>query len=747
MARLASPLVWVKQNALILSLLGAVVVATFLPVLAGRFYGTGDMRDVFIPLETFFQQEQRSGRLPTWDPNVAWGFPVLAAAQLGFYYPPLLLLRWLPIWFYFPVVLIGHFFALALGMYIWLRQEAYSKSASFLGSLIFTLSAFGLQHLTHFNIVLAIAWLPWQLLVASRLARHKTLSHRDIALAGLVLGIPFLIGQIQIPLFLLLFTAVFFMYRWYQHSPAQQPVFGKWALIALVIGGIAAAQLLPTFELARLSSRGAGGDFDIERANQHSFPLYHLPTLLFPRFYGADDTYWGKRLEIEYGFFIGTFPLLLALGGLWHSVRHRRYFWPGVTLIAFLLALGHLSPFRLLWLEPSLWFFSAPARWLLFTTLGLAVLAAHGWEQLGVNYRPTARLVQWAGASVATLVVLANLLLFVYPDQIKNLAISQLPTLPITLAYEPSYYRLKIEQLITSAQQSSVSLTAWPTYLPLVVLAAVPWLIRSTRGQWVLLGLSVLELGVFASTASPLIPWSRLLTPPASIAKLPPEIQQGEARLVSVRESGDRGAIFTDPASRPNPAVREEQRQLLVPLVYAQFDLAGVEWPASLDLQDHEAALQQLRASGNYTIANEELARELNIGAVLALDDTGQVTISALTAKPRVELLTAASQPMTNATLAYDYPTPQSVRIITTTRQPGVVVLRDTWLPGWEAAVDERPAVIAKREPFFRAINIPAGTHTVTMHYRPLSVRLGLYISVSTILVALLLLLRRPQTA
>ena len=98
------------------------------------------------------------------------------------------------------------------------------------------------------------------------------------------------------------------------------------------------AQLIPTYELVQFSTRGGeDATFTVQSANQYSYPVYHLPTVLFPRFFSADDTYWGKRLEIEYGFFIGTLPLLLLLFYK-KNKDNKFFFW--LAIITFLLALG-----------------------------------------------------------------------------------------------------------------------------------------------------------------------------------------------------------------------------------------------------------------------------------------------------------------------------------------------------------------------------------------------------------------------
>lgn len=55
---------------------------------------------------------------------------------------------------------------------------------------------------------------------------------------------------------------------------------------------------------------------------------------------------------------------------------------------------------------------------------------------------------------------------------------------------------------------------------------------------------------------------------------------------------------------------------------------------------------------------------------------------------------------------------------------PARVVLTDLAFPGWSAAVDGEPAA-ARREGFFRAVDVPEGRHSIVWTYRPTSVRRG----------------------
>lgn len=83
-------------------------------------------------------------------------------------------------------------------------------------------------------------------------------------------------------------------------------------------------------------------------------------------------------------------------------------------------------------------------------------------------------------------------------------------------------------------------------------------------------------------------------------------------------------------------------------------------------------------------------------------------------------------------------------------RQPGWLVLADTFYPGWVAEVDGAPAPIVPAYVAFRAVAVPAGAHRVTFRYEPASVRGGAAGSLAGLALALALLAwprRRPRPA
>ncbi len=51
--------------------------------------------------------------------------------------------------------------------------------------------------------------------------------------------------------------------------------------------------------------------------------------------------------------------------------------------------------------------------------------------------------------------------------------------------------------------------------------------------------------------------------------------------------------------------------------------------------------------------------------------------------------------------------------------KPGFLVLNDVWHPWWFGEIDGQPAEIMRANVLFRAIQVPAGTHTVRFEFRP----------------------------
>src|SRR6266498_1391278 len=77
------------------------------------------------------------------------------------------------------------------------------------------------------------------------------------------------------------------------------------------------------------------------------------------------------------------------------------------------------------------------------------------------------------------------------------------------------------------------------------------------------------------------------------------------------------------------------------------------------------------------------------------------------------------------------------VRVATTSLTPALLVLSDTYYPGWRAFVDGGEQPLVRGDLLFRVVPVPAGQHQVIFRFEPTSIRLGLAISLAALLCAI----------
>jgi hypothetical protein len=87
---------------------------------------------------------------------------------------------------------------------------------------------------------------------------------------------------------------------------------------------------------------------------------------------------------------------------------------------------------------------------------------------------------------------------------------------------------------------------------------------------------------------------------------------------------------------------------------------------------------------------------------------------------------------------------PNQLRLSTAARQAGLLVLADTYYPGWVARLDGAEVPIIRANYLFRGVAIPSGEHQLVFEYRPLSFFVGAALASGCI--ALLILLAVLQS-
>ena len=78
--------------------------------------------------------------------------------------------------------------------------------------------------------------------------------------------------------------------------------------------------------------------------------------------------------------------------------------------------------------------------------------------------------------------------------------------------------------------------------------------------------------------------------------------------------------------------------------------------------------------------------------------------------------------------------TPNYISIEASLDYPGILILSDTYYPGWKAYVDGRRAELYNADLLLRAVFVDAGKHTVEFRYEPASFMAGALISIGTVI-------------
>ncbi|WP_376789736.1 YfhO family protein [Thermoflexus sp.] len=699
------------------------------PVPADRLMlALGDFTHTYYVFRDLAYRALRAGEFPFRSLCLFSGYPYQAYPQSALFYPG----TWLTLLLSmasgtahasldgFHLESLIHLWIAGAMAYLLFTRETGSRWGGLMGAIAFAFGGYMTGYpILQVSIVQTSAWTPLFLLGLRELAEGRRIAG---ALAAGVAGLfILLIGHPQMMLYSVLLGIAYFTFRL---SSAERSLRWKLALQAVWIGaltlGTAAIQLFPTLEYYQHSNRvrlpfpesGSG------------FPIQDILQLLQPGLV----SHWQPL-------YAGLLPLTLVLPALARGGRHAR-FWAGIALLGLLLSFGANFPLydAFFQLVPFYATTRSQERHALWVSLALAALSAHGLAALLRGLPRARRWILSAGTRLSGAMALAFAL--------------SLPVVTFLArqGIDPSDHR-------RLPQEVGLSL--------LFALGTWGWWQARARGWRSRHGLALTALGLVSMN---LAAFNRYLdaVPPAPIypdhpaaAWMAPDPHRpfrffDEYRLPDhygcwVGEEDIRGAT----SIHPEPYFRF-LKQTPEPM---QWWLLGVRYVITWGRE-----LPDMRALGRTATLLQEIPQGNEVTRIYRLDPPlpwAWVVRAIRPAKTVEEMLAAlrdpAFRPAEEAVVlgpiepvkATDRQAPDEVQLLRRTAtevryrarlgQPGLLITRDPWYPGWTVTVNGHPAPLRRADGVLMAVYLPAGESEVVFRFRPTSFYVGAGVSGLTV--------------
>ncbi|MEO0649118.1 MAG: YfhO family protein [Planctomycetota bacterium] len=640
-----------------------------------------DQTLVVHPWLVFARGELRDGRLPHWNPHNYLGQPLHAAYTGAFLWP----LTWLQLavggWGAYAWIAWLKLAGAGLGMLLLLRRFGLAPAAAAVGATGFALCGFQIAWLGHPHTNVSLL-LPWSLLaIEDAIARPGPPRAIPVAIAA---ALALVAGHVQTAVHLALFLALWLAFRTLR-APAGERRAGlsAWATLASgALGGLllAAPAWLPFVEYVGHSR--AATLFEEQEATAALDARQALPLMFDPDHWGDPrrgnyEGPLGDHLNFNelIGPYVGAGILVLALGG---AITRRRD--PRVVY----LLLASLAALAVAWQLPPLWdaLRDVPRlrstklmRFGLFAAFGFCVLAAYGLD----HWR--SRLETDRGRRALSIV---------------SFLIVTLELLEFGRGYNPAALP---EQVVPSTPTTDFLAAA---RAPWEQAGEAPPRAIGTRGTTLFP-----NANLFHGIAVP--------TGYDSIEDAP------MAELVGLLTSDPRAELFVKEIGYFDRAV---------PLM----SLLGVRWVLSHDVVPGLEAVHR-SPTGLGVYENPQALPRLFLAdraELVAAADERLARLGAEDFEPRTALVEAAPVGVDLAAIAAGGDlepsgwAPGRVGARVESEAPELLVLTETWDPGWRAAVDGEPVPVARVDHALCGVWLQPGSHAVEFRYAPRSWRVGL---------------------
>lgn len=668
----------------------------------------GDAGNLLLPWFQMQAGELHRFAFTFWDPYQWCGQPLIGQGQMGTAYPFNWLLWAMPLhhgWlrhvylnWYFILI---HFQA-ALFAYWLCRDLRRSIAASLFAGLAFTTGPLlgTSEWAPQLN---AAVWAPLLLMQFLRIQRAQR-PLRSAMLCGAALGMSWLTGSGQIPLLLSILALCLFAWEAYRSKRWVEPI-----VFTLTTCGTAALQALPTLEYLAYSP-ASWWKFGANAWREHAAYPMQLPGIVAPQF--APDLFAGWTL------------LAFAAWGLWATSRKQEEpvkLFAILGLAGLLLSLGHYVVFegilyglRGLALEPK----SA----LILFGLSAAVLAAYGIDA-GRHLADSAPDAPHRIAQVLALISGISWIILLLFALTGNELLKMTPLALCSIA------SILVAGLLEAWHRGAITPRAGAVCVILLGMwefgniAGATWVNVELGWGW----LSQLQNGSDAVKF--------LAAQPMSVRVDTTGIPYHFGDWYGVEQfDGKTGGTQNVVHAMEFPSARDIAG---VNFSVSTKPLPGTEvFNSSLGTKVYENKNAFPRAFVAHQVDGAK--NPFEVGYFLSKPSSELRNHAFVTGTPPKISGTCAGPDAVSILWRKG----RSVRVKASLSCDGLLVLGQTWYPGWSVNVDGKPSPLYEAYSFLQATPLTTGLHEVTFTYKPRAVWTGAAITFLTLLIVLIVSLR-----
>jgi hypothetical protein len=729
-----------------------------------------DLGPYFYPIRFSLAQSFSSGELPLWDRHMAMGFPLLADFQSAPFYPPHLIFLFLSFFDAVRMLFVFHYLVSAVGSYALARQWGYPPYVSLIAAFLFAFGGIIVSLTNVLNHFQTAVWLPWLILAGERAIRSY--SGKDFLIFSGVGLVQFLAGSPELYAISLglLSIHVVATAKWCSAVSYIKPFLLIIAANILLVG-VAMVQLLPTLELFLQSRRPS--NIPYQEATAWSLrPVSLINFFILDKEVDA-SLFNGVRLFFgrDVPFFISLYMGQLCVFGLcswfYYARQKKKQVMSVLILIGLAIALGrHTSIYSyLVAYAPFFNLFRFPEKFVFFVYPLVILITMEGLYAF-INSNN--------GSHKIPLFILGSILIL-------------LSLLYFFCRFQPDYFFAFLGW--SSLAPPELMLNIFPRWLfslerQILLLGAMFLLLLLYKQEK--LSFSIFRILIVALVFIDLTSAHRqfqFLIEPGLVTDTPKIISSpGSQRyrlfsgLPSLHPS-----VFTM-RDRPFPEVAEAVWSSFVPNIGVFY---GLDYMQEIDALSRAPYDTFLKTAKNLPPEKfYPLLGALNVKYISSFSPLPEGDIGLLSHLPEYPIwLYQVEQPIPRvyvvdsteyetdpvktlerlaskdfdrlANVLLDQPISLTndagfqaeahireyenhvVNIEASLDRPGMLVLADSFYPGWNAYVNGRQEKIYRANLFFRAVHLSAGTHIVEFRYEPRSFAIGSAISIITLLTIL----------